>query len=79
MPVVLRVGGFSFGIFRGDHEPPHVHVRYSGGRLVIEIESERIRGVAGMNASDIAHARRLVRTYRDDLLAAWAERLKKET
>jgi Domain of unknown function (DUF4160) len=78
MPVVLRVGGFAFGFFTDDHEPPHVHVRYSGGRLVMEIETERIKRVTGMNASDVAHARRLVRMHRDELLAAWAEHFKKE-
>lgn len=78
MPVVLRVGGFAFGFYSDDHVPPHVHVRYSGGKVVMEIESERIRRVARMNASDIAHPRRLVRTHRDELLAAWAEHFKKE-
>lgn len=73
MPTVLRVGGFEFGIYPDDHEPPHVHVRYSGGRVVVAIESEHLRGAQGMTAANISHARRLVRLHREELLAAWAE------
>jgi hypothetical protein len=71
MPTVLRVEGFVFSFYPNDHEPPHVHVRYAGSRVVIEIESERIRDVAGLSDADVAYARRLVRTHREALLAAW--------
>ena len=37
MPVVLRINGFSFGFFSREHEPPHVHVGYSGARVIIDI------------------------------------------
>jgi len=80
MPTVLRVGGFAFSFFPDDHEPPHVHVRYSGGLLVMEIQSERIRDAFGMNEADISYARRLIRLHRADLLAAWEEQhSRKET
>jgi hypothetical protein len=73
MPTVLRVGGFAFAIYPDDHEPPHVHVRYSGERVVVAIESERLRGAQGMTEANISHARKLVRLHREELLAAWVE------
>jgi hypothetical protein len=71
MPTVLRVEGFVFSFYSNDHEPPHVHVRYAGSRVVIEIVSERIRDVAGLSDADVAYARRLVRAHCAELLAAW--------
>jgi hypothetical protein len=73
MPTVLRVGGFSFKIIPADHDPPHVHVRYSGASVVISIESEEFRKARGMSEVDIARAIELVRMHRDELLAAWIE------
>ena len=73
MPTVLRVGGFAFKLIPGDHDPPHVHVRYSGKGVVVEILSERFRKVRGMNAADISRAQQLVRFHRAELLSAWAE------
>ena len=73
MPTVLRVDGFAFSFFPGDHEPPHVHVRYSGGQLVMVIESERVRNVRSMSEADIGKTRMLVRLHRAALLKAWAE------
>jgi hypothetical protein len=71
MPVVLRVGGFAFSIYPGDHDPPHVHVRYSGTRAVVDIESEQVRDSRGMTTPDVAEAQRLVRMHRAELLANW--------
>ena len=76
MPVVLRVGGFSFGFYRREHEPPHVHVRYSGGVAIIEIESGRVRHSSRMTNARLAKARRLVQLNRAELLAAWQSRPK---
>jgi hypothetical protein len=73
MPTVLRVGGFAFSIYPDDHPPPHVHVRYSGGQLVMDVESERVRNVRDMSEADIGRARRLVRLHREELLAGWAK------
>jgi len=71
MPVVLRVGGFAFRIFHGDHDPPHVHVWYAGTAAVIEILSEHARDANGMNDPDLRRAQKLVREHRDTLLEAW--------
>lgn len=73
MPTVLRVGGFAFSIPPRDHDPPHVHVSYSGARVVVSIESEDFRQVRGMSEVDIARAVQIIRQHRGELLAAWIE------
>jgi hypothetical protein len=75
MPTVLRVSGFAFSFFPGDgdHEPPHVHVRYAGKRIVVDIASGYVRRIWGMNTADISRAQQLVRAHRDELLVAWRE------
>lgn len=72
MPVVLREDGFVFGFFSGDHDPPHVHVSYSGGRAIIEINTLAVRKTA-LRDPDLAKARALVRAHRAELLARWFE------
>lgn len=71
MPVVLRVGGFVFSIYMNDHPPAHAHACYSGGSVVVEIESEWFRDVHRMSKADVNAAVRLVQAHRAELLAAW--------
>jgi hypothetical protein len=70
MPVVLRVDGFAFKFYSGDHDPPHVHVRYGGATAIIELETGRARS-SRLRDHDLARARELVETHRDELRAAW--------
>ncbi|HKP76466.1 MAG TPA: DUF4160 domain-containing protein [Longimicrobiaceae bacterium] len=71
MPVVLRIGGFAFSIYPGDHEPPHVHVRYAGAKVIVTIETGEVRRNRGMKKQDVTEAKRLVHAAREDLLLAW--------
>ncbi|HET7464011.1 MAG TPA: DUF4160 domain-containing protein [Longimicrobium sp.] len=71
MPVVLGVDGFVCRFYAGDHDPPHVHVFYSGSPAVIELDSGRARS-NGLRTPDLAKARALVQAHRDELRAAWA-------
>ena len=71
MPIVLRVDGFSFGIYSNDHPPAHVHACHSGGSVVVALESEWFRNVRGMNKADVNAAVRLVRAHRAQLLTSW--------
>lgn len=73
MPTVLRVGGFTFSILPGDHDPPHVHVRHGGGSVVVSIESEAFRKVRGISEVNITRAIRIIREHRAELLALWIE------
>jgi hypothetical protein len=74
MPVVLRIGGFKFSFYAGDHDPPHVHATYGGEVAIIEIASGAIRWIsAGMRAPDVRQAAALVRAHGEDLMAAWID------
>ncbi|HKP76468.1 MAG TPA: DUF4160 domain-containing protein [Longimicrobiaceae bacterium] len=70
MPVVLRVGGHTFTMFPGDHDPPHVHARCGGHTCKLEIASLKL-SQSNMNASEEAKTLRLVAAHSAALLAAW--------
>lgn len=71
MPTVLRVGGFKFKIFPGDHDSPHVHVRYAGATAVLEIVAGTARDIQGMKDPDVRRAQRIVAEHCDELLLMW--------
>jgi hypothetical protein len=73
MPVVLRVGGFAFSIYHNDHDPPHVHVRYGGNGVVVDIVSREVRKIRGMTNADIGRAQLLVQGHCAELLVAWQQ------
>jgi hypothetical protein len=72
MPVVLRVGGFAFGIYPGDHDPPHVHVRYSGRKCKIVLSTLKISN-SDMNRSEEGSVVRMVAEHWEALTTAWVE------
>jgi hypothetical protein len=37
MSVIFEQDGYKFFFYRNDHEPIHVHVRYSGGEAVFNL------------------------------------------
>ena len=39
MPEISRFFGIIVQMYYNDHEPPHFHVRYSGQKAIIDIES----------------------------------------
>ena len=39
MPEISRFFGIVVQMYYGDHEPPHFHVRYSGQKALIAIET----------------------------------------
>lgn len=42
MPEICRFFGIVVQMYYADHDPPHFHVRYSGQRALIEIETQAI-------------------------------------
>jgi len=45
MPEISRFFGIVIQMYYGDHDPPHFHVRYSGQKALIAIETlEVLRG-----------------------------------
>lgn len=71
MPTVLRVGGFTFRIWPGDHMPAHVHVFKAGGEIVVELEPIRVREIWGLSSRDAVKAVRIAEDHQEMLLAAW--------
>jgi hypothetical protein len=71
MPTVLRVDGFAFRVIPGDHDPPHVHVRYSGRKCKIVLSTLDVSN-SDMNRSEEGGAVRIVAEHQEALSAAWA-------
>lgn len=72
MPTVLRAQGFKLSFYAGDHDPPHVHVRYGGAEIIVDLGTGQTRDNRGMKPPDIVRAVRIVEQHQDMLLAAWA-------
>lgn len=45
----IRRGGYVFWTWKGDHDPPHVHV-YLDGRLVVRWDLEKGKTIGGVAA-----------------------------
>jgi hypothetical protein len=72
MPIMLRVGGFAFGVYAGDHDPPHVHVRYAGTKCRIVLDTLQVKN-GTMKVPDRAYALRVVAAHREQLHRAFEE------
>jgi hypothetical protein len=73
MPTILRLGGFRFEIFPGDHSPAHTHAYYGGGRAVIYLETVKLREQVGLKPKDVAKAMGMVAQHQAQFLRAWRE------
>ena len=60
MPEISRFFGTVIRMFFDDHEPPHVHAEYSGGKAVFDFRGNVIRGDLGSRT-----ATKLVREWID--------------
>jgi hypothetical protein len=73
MPIVLRIGPYSFGFFASDeNEPPHVHVRRERQKAKVwlepGVEVSSSRGFAPHELNDVV---RMVSENRELLLERW--------
>jgi hypothetical protein len=71
MPVVLRVGGFSFSFYANDHSPPHVHVKRAGTSCRVLLDDVLVTD-STMRPADESKAVVLVARHREELGLAWA-------
>jgi hypothetical protein len=60
-------------IYSDDHTPAHVHVWYSGGWAVIEIELLAVREVIGLAMKDVRRAVRITERNQEYLMQKWKE------
>ncbi len=71
MPELSRFYGIIVRMYFGDHDPPHVHVEYSGSQAVVTIETlALIGGTLPPRALGLVAEWGL--QHRAELLAAWA-------
>jgi len=42
MPEICRFFGIVIAVYYDDHNPPHFHARYSGGKVSIEIQTLKV-------------------------------------
>jgi len=75
MPVVLRIGPYTFLFYASDGgEPIHVHVRRENDEAKVWIEPQiRLERQRGFSNKEINVILRLVAEYREQLTGAWHE------
>jgi hypothetical protein len=70
MPEISRFFGIVIQMYYGDHDPPHFHVRYSGHKALIAIESlEVLRGELPPRALSLV--REWATLHQTELLEDW--------
>ena len=76
MVTIFRESGLRFVIYRNDHPPPHVHV-FGDGSVKIALTNEdgvpEVVRAAGMKASDVRKALRIVSKRQAALPERWEE------
>jgi hypothetical protein len=77
MPTIVRQSGFEIRVnVRGEHHPPHVHVRKSGADVRVKLgtleDGPSLLDVKGrLPNADIVRAVELVWLHQETLLDAW--------
>jgi hypothetical protein len=72
MPVVLRIGPYTFFFYMGDAgEPPHIHVRRDDAVCKFWLVALELAKNEGFRMSELRKIGTLVRENRDLLLEAW--------
>ena len=74
--------GITFRVYSGDHDPAHVHCRYQGITVIIELGADRTVGLASRRDAVLpanakkSHIRRVLNlagVHFDELLELWEE------
>ena len=74
MPTVLRIGPYRFFFYSNENnEPPHIHIKGSGGEAKFWLEPVRLSYNYGYRGPELRRIELLVIENRDLLLEAWNE------
>lgn len=74
MPTVFEIFGLRFFFFSDDHDPVHVHVVKGDDEAKIAVMPEiELVYNHGLKAQDVKRALKLVKMYKDEIIAAWNE------
>jgi hypothetical protein len=72
MPVVLRIGPYTFFFYsRENNEPPHIHVKRDECIAKFWLNPVSLSKAGGLRAHEVAHIGHLVEENREVLLEAW--------
>jgi hypothetical protein len=78
MPVIFEKDGFKFFFYSNEHEPIHVHVRYSGGEAVFNVNDEiELRESHGLKVKELSKSQLLAETHKELIVSKWNEHLSK--
>jgi hypothetical protein len=70
MPEISRFFGITVQMYYNDHDPPHFHVRYSGQKALIEIQTlSLIRGTLSPRALGLVTE--WAAMHREELMEDW--------
>ena len=74
MPTVFEIFGLRFFFFSEDHDPIHVHVVRGDDEAKIAVVPEiELVYNHGLKAQDVKRALKLVKMYKEEIIAAWNE------
>ena len=76
MPIIFEQDGFKFFFYSNDHEPIHVHVRYSGGEAVFNVNHKiELRESHGLKVKELSKAQSLAEANKQLIMEKWNEHL----
>lgn len=77
--VVINNGKLKIGIvFPGDHNPPHVHIKFPGADAKINIKNQKVVKSKGFSKKAVRDLKKLVRENKKKLLDKWEDFYGKE-
>ncbi len=80
MPVVLRVGPYTFFFYsQENNEPPHIHVRRDAALAKFWIDPVSLAYNRGYPVREARQLRRLVEEHRDLFLRSWHDYFESST
>ncbi len=72
MPTILHEQGFQFSFFAAEgSEPPHIHVRGSGGVGKWWIRPIKLASARGFTASELSKIERIIRDNQGYFMQRW--------
>lgn len=74
MPTVFEIFGLRFFFFSEDYDPIHIHVVRGDDEAKIAVEPDiELVYNHGLKAQDVKRALKLVKMYKDEIIAVWNE------
>lgn len=72
MPTLFEIFGLRFFFFSNEHEPVHVHVENSDGRIKIQItQTIEVIENKGMKQKDVKKAVGIAELYKEEIVNSW--------